>query len=171
MFFMLCVFLAVFSEGVTAATLIELKQADKVRIKTWIEPLENIIARQRVNLQIEIATDNRFSGGTRIGVPDVKDAIVLQREKFAVNSTRNEGGRNWAVQQWTLVVYPQRDGMFEIPDPDRPVTVFSIAPAHAADTVFAHVGGGEVVFVGDGGAQTPELRTALQELGLYFPNC
>lgn len=58
------------------------------------------------------------------------------------------------------------DGMFEIPDPNRPVTVVSIAPSHAADTVFVYVGGGEVVFVGDGGAQTPELRTALQELEL-----
>ena len=105
----------VFSEGVTAATLMELKKADKVRIKTWIEPRENIIARQRVDLLIEIATDKRFSGGTRISVPDVKDAIVLQREKFAVNSTRNEDGKNWTVQQWTLVVYPQRDGVFEIP--------------------------------------------------------
>ena len=105
----------VFSEGVIAATLMELKKADKVRIKTWIEPRENIIARQRVDLQIEIATDTRFTRGTRIGVPDVKDAIVLRRENFAVNSTRNEGGRNWAVQQWTLVVYPQRDGVFEIP--------------------------------------------------------
>ena len=49
------------------------------------------------------------------------------------------------------------DGMFEIPDPDRPVMVVSIAQTHAAYTVFVYVGGGEVVFVGDGGAQTPEL--------------
>ncbi len=57
-------------------------------------------------------------------------------------------------------------GTLEIPDLERPVMVVSIAPGHAADTVFTYVGGGEVVFMGDGGAQTPELRTALEELGL-----
>lgn len=99
----------------STTTLKDLYQADKVRVKTWIQPGENITARQQVNLLVEIATDKWFSGGTRIGNFDVKDAIVLQREKFAVNSSRNEGGRSWTVQQWTLAVYPQREGIFDIP--------------------------------------------------------
>ncbi len=98
-----------------AQTLAELQQADKVRIQVWVEPEQNIIARQQVNLQIEVATDKWFSGGTQIGHFEIKDAIVLQREKFALNSTRSEGEKNWTVQQWTLVVYPQRDGLFEVP--------------------------------------------------------
>jgi hypothetical protein len=103
------------SMTVTATTLDELLQADKVRIKTWIEPVEGIVARQQVNLQIEVATDKWFSGGTRIGHVEIKDAIVLQREQFAVNSTRQDGGKTWTVQQWAIVIYPQRDGSFEIP--------------------------------------------------------
>ena len=98
-----------------AQTLEELQKADNVRIKVWVEPEQNIIARQQVYLQIEVATDKWFSGGTQIGHFEIKDAIVLQREKFAVNSTRSEGEKNWTVQQWTLVVYPQRDGLFEVP--------------------------------------------------------
>jgi hypothetical protein len=43
------------------------------------------------------------------------DAIVLQREQFAVNSTRSEDGKSWTVQTWSQVVYPQRDGVFRIP--------------------------------------------------------
>jgi hypothetical protein len=113
--FLLCSLSAFFNVSVSAVTMMELKQADKVRIRTWIEPRENIIARQQVNLQIEIATDKWFSGGTKIGGIEVRDAIVLQREMFAMNSSRQEGDRNWTVQQWTLFVYPQRGGKFEIP--------------------------------------------------------
>ena len=100
---------------VTATTLVELLQADKVRINTWTEPPKGIIARQQVNLQIEVATDKWFGGGTRIGHFEIEDAIVLQREQFALNSTRQDGGITWTVQQWTLVVYPRRSGSFEIP--------------------------------------------------------
>lgn len=99
----------------TAVTLAELQQADKLRIKTWVEPAEGIIARQQLLLQIEMATDKWFSGGTRIGHFEIKNAIVQQREQFALNSTRQEGDKTRTVQQWTLVVYPQRSGSFQIP--------------------------------------------------------
>jgi hypothetical protein len=99
-----------------AMTLNELEQADKVRIRTWVEPVGKLISRQQVNLQIEVATDKWFSGGTKIGSFELNDAIVLQREKFAVNSSRNVGGKSWTVQEWTLAIYPQRTGLFEIPE-------------------------------------------------------
>jgi len=111
----LCSLSAVSNFAVSAPTLKDLYQADKLRIKAWIDPRENIIARQQVKLQIEIATDKWFSGGTRVGNFEIKDAILLQRENFALNSSRNENNASWTVQQWTLVVYPQRGGVFEIP--------------------------------------------------------
>jgi len=103
------------SSIISAATLAELQQADRLRIKTWIEPGDGIVARQQLKLQIEVATDKWFSGGTRIGHFEIKDAIVLQRENFALNSTRTEGDKTWTVQQWTVAVYPQRSGAFEVP--------------------------------------------------------
>jgi len=112
---MLVVLLLFVCVSASADTVAVLQQEDRLRIKAWIEPEENIIARQQVNLQIEVATDKWFSGGTRIGRFEIKDAIVMQREKFALNSTRSDGDKSWTVQQWTLVVYPQRDGLFEIP--------------------------------------------------------
>ena len=100
----------------TATTLAELQEADRVRVKMWLEPQGNIIARQQIKLQIQISTDTRFSGGTRIGAIEIQDAIVLQREKFALNSVHTEGNKSWTIQQWTLVIYPQRGGQFEIPE-------------------------------------------------------
>ncbi len=66
-------------------------------------------------MQIEVATDRWFSGSTRIGRLEIADAIVLQHEKFAVNSTRNEDGKSWAVQLWTQAVYLLHAGMFDVP--------------------------------------------------------
>jgi hypothetical protein len=103
------------SVTVSAQTVGELRDADKLRIRTWVQPDKNIVPGQQLNLFIEIATDKWFSGGTRIGRFEVEDAIVLQREKFAVNSTQKELGQSWTVQMWTLTVYPQRSGPFEIP--------------------------------------------------------
>ena len=51
----------------SANTIAVLQQEDKLRIKAWLEPEDNIIARQQIKLQIEVATDKWFSGGTRIG--------------------------------------------------------------------------------------------------------
>ena len=93
----------------------ELKQNGKLQIKTWIEPQENIVARQQVNLLIEVATDRWFSSGTRIRHFEIDGAIVLQRDNFAVNSTLRLDDATWTVQMWTLVIYPQRSGVFEIP--------------------------------------------------------
>jgi len=114
--FLVLMFFVMTNITAAATTIDDLLLADKVRIRAWVEPGENINARQQVNLQIEIATDKWFSGGTRIGAFEVEGAIVLQREKFAVNSSRNEVGKTWTVQEWTIAVYPQRYGEFVIPD-------------------------------------------------------
>ena len=98
-----------------AQTLESLQQAGKLRIQTRVEPNENTVAMQQLELQIEVATDKWFSGGTRIGRFEIKDAIVLQREKFAVNSTYVEAGTTWTMQTWVLTLYPQRAGRFEVP--------------------------------------------------------
>ena len=88
---------------------------DQVKLKVWVEPDNNIIVSQQVNLFIEVSTLRWFAGGTQIGQFDGEGAVVLRREKFAVNSTRREGGETWATQLWTVAIYPQRNGMIEVP--------------------------------------------------------
>ena len=115
--FMVCAVLSLLSNLATnAVTLSDLVQTDKLVVHVFVEPVENIVTRQQVMLLIEISTDTRFSGGTKIGVFEVEDAIVMQREKFALNSIRKVNGIDWIVQLWSLVVYPQRSGVFEIPE-------------------------------------------------------
>lgn len=87
----------------------------ELRIKSWVTPAEGIIVTQQVTLHIEVATATWFTGGTRIGALELDGAVVLRREKFAVNSTERRDGQTFTVQQWSLEIYPQRPGPFDIP--------------------------------------------------------
>ncbi|KZY73725.1 hypothetical protein A3742_12305 [Oleiphilus sp. HI0071] len=94
-----------------------------LEVRAWVEPSEEIIVSQQVILNVEVSTSSYFVGGTRLLQPEVSDAIVLRRESFAVNSTKRISGETWAVQLWTMTVYPQREGRFEIPPIDIETTV------------------------------------------------
>ena len=93
----------------------QLLATDQLRVKTWLQPADDIVARQQLELNIEISTASFFSGGTRIARFEMNNAIVLRRNKFAVNSSRREAGNTWSVQLWTITIYPQRGGEFMIP--------------------------------------------------------
>ena len=95
----------------------------ELKIKTWVEPNQQIVVSQQVNLYIEVATERWFSGGTRISGFDVEGAVVLRREKFAVNSSRKIDNKNWAVQLWTITLYPQQQGAIEVPPIGLNITV------------------------------------------------
>lgn len=88
---------------------------DDLQLKVWIDPDAGPVVSQQINLYIELATRHWFTGGTRIGAFEIDDAVVLRREKFAVNSTRIQDQQTWTVQLWTLTLYPQRAGDYVIP--------------------------------------------------------
>lgn len=100
---------------VHSQTIEGLVQGERIRINSYVRPAEDIIARQQVKLYIEVSTDTRFSGGTRIKHFEIPNAIVLQRETFAVNSTVRELGKSWATQLWTLEIFPLSSGQFTVP--------------------------------------------------------
>ena len=120
----LCGMLSVVGSIASAETSAQsLLEAEKLAIKVWLEPEDNIIVTQQVNLNIEVSTHRWFVGGTRLGRLEVDNAIVLSRDSFAVNSSRRQGGENWAVQLWTMTLYPQRGGSFKVPSIPVSVTV------------------------------------------------
>ena len=98
-----------------AASLQELLERDHLRLKTWLEPAESIVVGQEVRLVVEVATRRWFAGGTRIRHPEVTNLVILQRDNFATNLSRQESGQTWVVQQWRLELYPQAGGLFLIP--------------------------------------------------------
>ncbi len=104
-----------YSFATETPTLEQLQADGRLQIKSWVEPAESIVVRQQVTLLIEVSTDTWFGGGTRIGRLELDNAIVLRRESFAVNSTRLEHGQTYTVQRWSISLYPQRPGLYEVP--------------------------------------------------------
>ena len=102
-----------------ASTLEQLMQEDQLRFRSWLQPAEDIVVGQEVRLVIEIATRRWFAGGTRIRAPEVRNLVIMQRDQFATNLSRQEQGQTWVVQQWHLELYPQVAGDFLLP----PLTV------------------------------------------------
>jgi hypothetical protein len=97
----------------------------RLQVRSKIEPAGGIVARQKVALVLELATDRWFAGGTRIRIPEVPGLVILQTESFAANASEVREGHSWVLQRWTLDVYPQRAGEFRIP----PVTL-AISVSH-----------------------------------------
>ena len=93
----------------------ELEQAGQFRMRAWLEPESGAVVGQQVLLKIEIATDRWFAGGTRLGLVEIPDAIVLRREKFATNLSLREGAKSWTAQQYTLTIYPQKPQPYTVP--------------------------------------------------------
>jgi hypothetical protein len=93
----------------------ELQAAGRLEISAAVTPNESIVPRQKLTLNLTIATDRWFAGGTRIELPEVPGLVVLQTEQFASNASERRGGENWVIQRWTLDLYPQRAGTFTIP--------------------------------------------------------
>ncbi len=110
-----------------AAGLDALLAEDRLRVRSWLEPAENIVRGQEVRLVMEVSTPRWFAGGTGIRAPEVPGLLILRRNEFAVNLSRREAGATWVVQRWQLELYPQREGDYELP----PVTL-SLAVNDAA---------------------------------------
>ena len=98
-----------------ATSLQDLLQSDQLRLRSWLEPTENIVVGQEVKLVIEISTRRWFAGGTRIRHPEVHNLVILQRDQFATNLSRQENGQTWVIQQWNLELYPQLEGAYQVP--------------------------------------------------------
>ena len=79
----LSVLATVYSAATAANPLAELQASGHLRIDSALTPSEGIVPGQRVQLTIKIATDTWFTGGTRIGIPEVPGLVILQTEQFA----------------------------------------------------------------------------------------
>lgn len=104
-------------------TIDQLKNQGNIEVSYTVEPAENIIQYQPVTLEIEIATDRWFARGSQVERFEIDGAVVYHRGISSTNSSRSEGNKTWAVQLWTLVVYPQDSGSLKIPSIDVFVSI------------------------------------------------
>ena len=65
----------------------ELEASGHLHIESALTPQNGIVPGQKVTLTLEITTDRWFTGGTRIGIPEVPGLVILQTEQFASNAS------------------------------------------------------------------------------------
>ena len=99
----------------TDTTLDDLIAAQRLTIATRLLPDDNIMVGQKLALEITIATDRWFKGGTRIRLPEVSGLVFLQTEQFASNASEQRQGQSWVLQRWSIDVYPRQEGSFAGP--------------------------------------------------------
>lgn len=99
-----------------AISLAELEQKGDLAVDIYLEPSDSVARTQETNLIVEIKTTGWFTQGTEFKLPELNEAILIQREKFANNSTERKEGETWAVQRWEFSVFPMKAGVLEIPE-------------------------------------------------------
>jgi hypothetical protein len=142
----LCRCLLLVASGYSAlsfgTSLQELQKAGHVSIQSELIPNTAIVPGQRVALNLTVATDSWFTGGTRIDIPEVPGLVILQTEQFASNASEIRNGTSWVLQRWTLDVFPQRAGDFTI----GPVSLQVQVDAGAAGAVSGALSSSPVQF-------------------------
>lgn len=114
--FIIGLLLCCVSQLAPAATdLDSLLDSGKLTIDSRLDHSGALVPGQKARMVVEIATNSWFSGGTKIRLPEVPGLVILQTEQFAANASESRGGETWVIQRWTIDLYPQRAGDFQIP--------------------------------------------------------
>jgi len=118
--FTLLLSIAVFSSALASndqqANLQSLKDNGNISVTVSLDGKGELLVKEQVVVSIEILTDTWFTKGTRIHRFELNDALVLQRNQFAVNSTERINGKTYSKQLWEVVVYPLKSGKYHIPE-------------------------------------------------------
>lgn len=94
----------------------ELVESGHVRIRHRLEPAKPVYVGQPVRVWVEVMTRTWFLEAPRYpSTIEVRKAIVIPPEAFAVNSSERIGSDTYAVQSRAFTVFPQTTGRFEIP--------------------------------------------------------
>ncbi len=101
--------------SLASVSLQQLIDAGEFSVDVQLLPDSDIVPGQEVQLQLILSTNRWFASGTRLHIPEMRNMLVLQREAFAVNSSRYAKGQTWVVQTWELSLFPQREGVFQTP--------------------------------------------------------
>jgi len=110
-----CMTLAMAATSNAEDDLNALVDAGQLSVDSKVNVSGLLVPGQRTELVLEVATSNWFTGGTRIRIPEVPGLVILQTEQFAANASETRDGQPWVIQRWTLDMYPQREGDFNVP--------------------------------------------------------
>jgi hypothetical protein len=70
---------------------------------------------QELELNLDLFSTGFSFGGQQFILPEVGGAYLLQADSSTVKLTENRSGESWQGLRYTLLLYPQRQGLLEVP--------------------------------------------------------
>jgi len=70
---------------------------------------------QELELQLDLLSTGFSFGGQVFSLPEVKGAYLLQADSNTVKLNEVRGGETWQGLRYSLLLYPQREGLLEVP--------------------------------------------------------
>ena len=112
----LLLILALFSTSLFAknTSLEDLVASQQLTIEVSVQAKSTQIVRQPLLIAIEVSTDRWFAKGTRVQRFQLQDTIIPISE-VSINGTKQVKGQTWVTQRRELILYPMRDGTFQLP--------------------------------------------------------
>ncbi|WP_226960849.1 BatD family protein [Thalassotalea sp. LPB0316] len=112
---LLTLFLLAMTLHLHAATLEELVEQEKVSVDIKLVESGELVVGQELTVTLTFATQTWFKGANRFTLPEIPNAVVVQRDTFGSNETQRINGETWVMQHKRFSVFPQTSGRFEIP--------------------------------------------------------
>jgi hypothetical protein len=106
-------------------------------VRARVEPVAAVMVGEPVRVVVDVLTPTWFPEPPRFPTLDVKDAFVLFQER-GINLTESIGDTSYSGLQKEYLVYPMREGRFEVP-PFEVTVVYSIDAKPSKPTPLATV--------------------------------
>lgn len=98
-----------------ATTIDDLIESGQLALSLEVVDQGDYVVGQELTVNIRIATQTWFKGANKFTLPEVNNAVVIQRDSFGTNSSQRIKGVSWVVQEKRFSVFPQTAGEFTIP--------------------------------------------------------
>ncbi len=106
--------------------------ADDVLVRTRLEPADQAVVGQPVDLLVEVLFPGEMPHPPRVSVAEAPGAQILRFESQAVTMREQVGTVSYVGQRFTFVVFPRRGGRLAIPAPQVTLLDRSGDPAGSA---------------------------------------
>lgn len=119
-----------------ATSVDELVNTQQLTLTVQIKDPDNIIAKQPVILQLQIATNRWFASGNSVGPINVQDIVVLTDSELVINGNERINGQTWVTQLREITFYPMQPGIYTLPPIAVNIAVNQASGDNAVGTIY-----------------------------------
>ena len=99
-----------------ATTIDDLIRQNELQVSIEVVNDRPVIVGQEVTIKLRIATSTWFKGSVTFTLPEIDNAIVIQRSNFGLNSSEHLNGKRWTVHEKEFSIFPQQATNYMVPE-------------------------------------------------------